>query len=223
MNDDHLHQVGQQRDEADADADADQGDQDRQAHGEHRPEGDEQDDDGGEQADRLGAARRGLRVHEDVAAKSTRSPGPGWAAWVDGVLDGASPAPLGRSLDRHVELDLGEGDLSVGRDLRAPCGAVGAGHTGHVGVGRRAAANAAVHPLLDLRRPHARGPGGREHDVAGVTRPGRETCFRRSKARCDSVPGSEKLVASLPPAVWATTLTRTTVINQAARTARRWW
>ena len=98
---------------ADADAEAEQGGADRQAHREHRAEGEDQDDDGGEDAEHLALGQ--LELGEEVAAVLDLQP-------VDGVLLVAEVLDLLAEVRDLVEaavgdVELGEGDRAVLADL----------------------------------------------------------------------------------------------------------
>ena len=67
-----LHEVAGEDDERAAEADAEQRDADRQAHGQHRAERDDQDDDGEGEAEQLG--RRLLELGEEEAAELDAQP-----------------------------------------------------------------------------------------------------------------------------------------------------
>ena len=135
-----------------AETDADEGHTDGQAHGQHRPEGDDQDDDGEGQAQQLGG--RLLEVGEDEPAQ----------------LDGQA-VDLGRLLQDRVpdlrgagevallgQLDVGVGDQArlgpLGGDELLTALGVGTVDPGHV-VEAGDQVEELLHLLLDLGVVHA--------------------------------------------------------------------
>ena len=107
--------VAQQLDEAEADADAEERDEDRQSHRQHRTERDEQDHDGGEDADELRRAEPAVLLEHAPTERDADTAAVGVVGEVADALDGR----VG-DLRRHaVELDGRVRDVAVARDLAA--------------------------------------------------------------------------------------------------------
>ena len=161
----HVDHVGEECDQPGGDPDAEDGGDDGQAHREQRPEADQQDHPGGEEADAFGADGALLGVLHCLAGQLDLDP------VVAGVRRSVEQ-PLG-DLDGHVpgvELHGGVGDGAVPGDLALSALAVRAGDGDDVvEVGRRG------QDVVDLA-PH----GGRGHvlgspdDVDGVAGAGGE-------------------------------------------------
>jgi hypothetical protein len=127
----HQH-VGQQLQQGQAHPQAEEGGEDGQAHGHHRPEGDEHDEHGGQDAGPLGRPPGIGRHHgrDGGPAQGHGHPGPGGAV---GGIDDPLHRRLGQGVGLSVELHRGVGDMAPGGDLVGPGRAVGDGHRGHVG------------------------------------------------------------------------------------------
>jgi hypothetical protein len=120
----HRQRVGEDRHQDRPHADARQGHADGQAHGQHGPEGDDQDDDGEGQAEHLGVG--GLEVGEGLASELDAQP-------VDlrDVLEdlvGDLGAVLERDVVRHLDLGVGQlpRQVTLRGDLELPALGVGA-------------------------------------------------------------------------------------------------
>ncbi len=150
-------------DERDTDADAEERDEDRQPHREQRAERDEEDHDGGEDADDLSGTGPGVLLEHAPSQRDVRT--------VDvsrsGVGQGADRVErVGRDVgDAPVELHGRVGNGAVPRHLARPGRRVGADdcahavHLGHVGEER-------LHPRPQGEIGYPRRPG--EDDLAFV-------------------------------------------------------
>ena len=109
----HRDDVAEQRDEGRGDAEAEQGGADRQAHRQHRTEGQDEDDDGGDDAEISLSGQ--LELAEQVTAVLDRQALDGRLLLAE-VLD--LLAEVGDLLEASVgDVELGEGDRAVGADL----------------------------------------------------------------------------------------------------------
>ena len=153
----HVDNGGHERDQPEAGGQADQGQADGQAHGDDRPERDQQHHDGDQDADGLLATRRLLRrLAGQVAAELHAH-----RAGVVGVGHGGLEPVVGRVSDVHgglVVLHVDVRDAVVGRALhlahRAHIGL--AGHVGQGGVDRRRGPGVGQRAVL-----------GGEHELGG--------------------------------------------------------
>ena len=166
-----------------ADADAEQRDEDRQTHREQRAERDQQDHDGGEDADELGRSEAAGTPGTCARRARSRTPAPA-----------ASSARCRMSLivrsgifvGRAVELHGGVGDPAVTRDLTGALGRVRAHHRGHARDPRH----------LGEERLHAVLHGGSSDAIARRrTRSGP----RRRPARGSATGAGRSLVATRCP------------------------
>ena len=164
----HADPVGEHKHERDADADAEQRGEDRQAHRQERPERDQQDDHGGDEADGLGPARGlELGVLNHVPAELDRQP-------ADSLLEAVAPRfevsylRLGDVLRLDREVDPGVGDLAVLGDLGCTLRRlVRIDHVGDPGH-QLHLAEVPLHGHLDGRGVHTL--VGLEHDVDRAAR-----------------------------------------------------
>ena len=184
----HVDDVGQQDDQAAGrDAQAHERDHQRQAGGDDRPEGDQQDDRGAEEAEALGA-RRLLRGVDRVAAELDLEP---VAAVLLGGGDQLLAVLLGHVPARDGQRQGGRADRAVlARRGSSVCGRdvvdlLGVGQEGVDALARGGAARARPRPSRRRRSP---GPSSRSkrssvRSLAPPWTPSRACCSRRCTRR----------------------------------------